>query len=236
MESKRKILVVDDAAINRIVLKKILLDKYDVLEASNGQEALDILHKEKLDISVMLLDLMMPILDGYGVMAKVKENETLSAIPIIVITGNQDDGSETKCLKSGASDFIKKPFNSEVVRNRVDSMIRLRENTILINQIKNDFLTGLYARGYFCESVKEILQANSDKQYDLICCDVVNFKLINERWGRELGDKLLCAIAQHFKKHADADHTTCGRIDSNTFAILKEHSHEYKAEEFTPQQ
>ena len=72
MEKRRKILVVDDAAINRIVLKKILLDKYEVLEAANGQEALDILYKETLDISVVLLDLMMPILDGYGVMAKVK--------------------------------------------------------------------------------------------------------------------------------------------------------------------
>src|SRR5574344_1281611 len=102
MDNKRKILIVDDAPINRIVLKKILLDKYDVIEAANGQEALDILNKETLDISLVLLDLMMPVLDGYGVMAKVKENETLSVIPIIVITGNQDDGSETKCLQSGA--------------------------------------------------------------------------------------------------------------------------------------
>jgi len=184
MENKRKILVVDDAPINRIVLKKILIDTYNVIEAANGQEALDILGKETLDISLVLLDLMMPVLDGYGVMAKIKENETLSAIPIIVITGNQDDGSETKCLQSGASDFIKKPFNSEVVRNRVDSMIRLRENALLINQIKNDFLTGLFTRECFNERVKEILWANPDRQYDLICCDVVNFKLINERWGR----------------------------------------------------
>jgi len=224
MDNKRKILVVDDAPINRIVLKKILLDKYDVIEAANGQEALDILNKETLDISLVLLDLMMPVLDGYGVMAKVKENETLSVIPIIVITGNQDDGSETKCLQSGASDFIKKPFNSEVVRNRVDSMIRLRENAILINQIKNDFLTGLYTREFFTESVKEILQANPDKQYDLICCDVVNFKMINERWGRELGDKLLCTIAAHLKEHIGTVTEAAGRIDSNTFIVLKEHS------------
>lgn len=232
MAEKKKVLIVDDIIINRVILKKMLKDEYELMEASNGEEALALMHQYGLGISLVLLDLVMPVMDGFEVLAKVREDSELASIPIIVITGDDDESNEAKCLMCGATDFVKKPFNVEVVRNRVGSMIRLRENSVLLNQIKNDFLTGIYTREYFCEKVKNILQANPQKQYDIVCSDITNFKLINERYGRKIGDELLIRMAKSAKAFAERNAMAAGRLASNTFAVLVEHKDEYTAEEF----
>lgn len=232
MIEKRKLLVVDDIAINRVILKKILHEEYDVLEASNGKEALDILKEQGLGISLVLLDLVMPIMDGFAVLAAMKDDVELTTIPVIVITGNTDESNESKCLKNGATDFISKPFSVEVVRNRVSSMIRLRENANLLQQVKNDLLTGIYTREFFCQKVRNIINEHPNSKFDIICCDIVNFKLVNERYGRKLGDDLLQAIANDLRNQLTSDLRACGRISSNTFALLTEHREDYSNEKF----
>lgn len=232
MIEKRKLLVVDDIAINRVILKKILHEKYDVLEASNGKEALSILKEQGLGISLVLLDLVMPVMDGFAVLTAMKEDVELTTIPVIVITGNTDENNESKCLKNGATDFISKPFNVEVVRNRVSSMIRLRENANLLQQIKNDLVTGIYTREYFCQKVRTILNEHPNTKFDIICSDIVNFKLVNERYGRKVGDDLLRAIADELQTHLDSELHACGRISSNTFALLTEHKDVYTNDDF----
>ncbi len=119
-----KILVIDDMEINLEILEGILEDYYCVLKAHDGLEAVQLLD-ENPDISLMLLDLCMPRMDGFGVMNAMKESGMLGRIPIIVITGDDSLDNERRCYDYGVSDFIRKPFNSTIVRLRVGNIVKL---------------------------------------------------------------------------------------------------------------
>ncbi len=120
------ILIVDDVEINRIILKAILGDEYDILEAEDGQEALDILFNIGKMPQAVLLDIMMPGMDGFEVLAKMKANVITENIPVLFITAADANINESRGLNEGAVDYIAKPFNSDVVKARVNNHIQLR--------------------------------------------------------------------------------------------------------------
>ncbi len=120
------ILLVDDIEMNRLILEEILKDKFDLKHAENGIEAVSyLLSGEKLP-SIILLDIMMPEMDGYEVLDIIKNNEQLARIPVIFITAADSNINETKGLSAGAVDFISKPFNPDVVKMRVKNHLSLR--------------------------------------------------------------------------------------------------------------
>ncbi len=121
---KNKILIVDDAELNRELLSEILSDEYDILEAENGKFALDIIRKEKDDISAILLDLVMPVMDGFEVMEVLHEEKIMDKIPVLVISGENSAQSEKKCFDYGVSDFIGRPFKAVLVKKRVQNMVK----------------------------------------------------------------------------------------------------------------
>ncbi|MBO7677797.1 MAG: response regulator, partial [Erysipelotrichaceae bacterium] len=107
LNSKRKILIVDDEFINRELLGNVLKQDYEVIYAENGVEALDRILEYKDVLSLVLLDLLMPKMDGIEVLKRKKEDPSIAAIPVIVLTSDHE--SEVECLKLGAVDFIYKP-------------------------------------------------------------------------------------------------------------------------------
>lgn len=222
MARKRKILVVEDQEINRIILCNILEDHYDVLQACNGLEALNLLRSSRKDISLILLDLLMPVMDGYDFLDTIKKDKVLSAIPVIITTSKDSDAEEIRCLANGASDFVTKPYNPEVVRHRIASIIHLRESSAMLNMLEYDHLTGLYSREFFYQRVVRILEQNPDKKYDIICSDIENFKLVNERSGEKMGDELLCYVAELLRQLLGGS-DICSRIRGDVFAFLVEH-------------
>ena len=113
------ILVVDDSEINRELLSDILQEDYEILTAEHGQEAVEKLAALEDRISIVLLDLQMPKLDGFGVLAAMREHGWLERIPVLIITGEQSTVVESECFKLGVSDFIHKPFEPSLVRMRV---------------------------------------------------------------------------------------------------------------------
>ena len=119
MNSKKTILIAEDDFLNRELLAALLSDHYDTIEAENGLEALDILRQHKDAISLVLLDLNMPVMDGYGFLEEVKKDEELSLVPVIVTTQEGSKGVEVDALKRGATDFVPKPYNREVLIHRV---------------------------------------------------------------------------------------------------------------------
>ena len=127
---KDLILIVDDIDINRIILREILQDDYDILEAASGKEALDILFPESskprnpLPIAI-LLDVMMPGIDGFEVLERIKKNEITKNIPVLFITATDSEESESKGLTAGEADYLTKPFNYDIVRARVENHITL---------------------------------------------------------------------------------------------------------------
>lgn len=124
-KDKRKLLVVDDILINRMTLGALFEDQYDVIEAENGKKALEMINKHNEEIDVVLLDIVMPELDGFGVLEIMRNDGTINSVPVIMITGENDDHSVLKAYKLGVSDMIEKPFNSEIVYRRVQNVIEL---------------------------------------------------------------------------------------------------------------
>lgn len=231
MFAKRSLLVVEDNRINRMMLREILCEKYAVMEAENGQEALEVLKSYKGDFSLILLDIVMPVMDGYTFLSVIKADPRYSSIPVIVTTQNDSEQDEVTALMRGATDFVVKPYKPQVILHRVASIITLRETAAMMNQFQYDKLTGLYSKEFFYQQVRNTLLDNPGKEYDIICSDVENFKLINDIFGVPAGDRLLCRIADTYRKLV-GDGGFCGRFNADRFACLMERRFSYTDEVF----
>ncbi len=122
------ILIVDDEEMNREILGQIFEDRYEIIMASNGKEALMQLNEHMKDIALILLDLVMPVVSGYQVLKVLSAKGIQKKIPIILVTANTDEKVMLSCYDLGAVDFIGKPFNSQVIRKRGLNMIEMYQN------------------------------------------------------------------------------------------------------------
>lgn len=126
---KKTVLVIDDNNVNRMILRGILSEEYEILEAENGWNAMNILSRYHDDvISAILLDILMPIMDGYEFLEKVKADETLARIPVLALTQVKDKEAEIKALTLGAIDFLPNPYQRDVLRLRLANIIKLSEH------------------------------------------------------------------------------------------------------------
>lgn len=123
--TKYKILIVDDSAMNRTILADILEDNFEILEASDGIEAIQIIKKQNNDLSLILLDLVMPNMDGLEVLAVMNSGEWINNIPVIMISAENLPTYVERAYELGATDFINRPFNAYVVRKRIANTIML---------------------------------------------------------------------------------------------------------------
>lgn len=129
---RNKILIVDDMKFNRQVLKGFLDEEYEILEAENGREAMDIIEEKRGEIAAVLLDIVMPEMDGVTVLKLLNEKQYIGDFPILVVTSEQDVNLVGQCFDYGISDFIRKPVNTDFVKQRVDKLVDLYME-------KNDF-------------------------------------------------------------------------------------------------
>lgn len=117
MNDKSTILIIEDEEINRNILKCMLQDKYNIIEAVNGEDGISKLRESlKSELAAVLLDLIMPDKDGFFFLEEYYRHDELRCIPVIVSTMSYDSETETKCLRLGAWDFIKKPYNAEIIK------------------------------------------------------------------------------------------------------------------------
>ena len=121
---KNRILIVDDAYINRELLKEMLSENYEILEAENGKEALDIVENEK-HINGILLDLVMPVMDGFELLEELKKTDIMDKIPVMIISSEMTAQNENRCFNYGVFDFIGRPFKLQIVQKRVENMIKI---------------------------------------------------------------------------------------------------------------
>lgn len=233
MAPYKKILIVEDNPINRATLRKILEDHYVVQEAENGQVALNVLHSQS-DISLVLLDLMMPVMNGYEFLEAIQDDQLLASIPIIVTTQNNSEADELHSLAAGATDFVSKPYRPQIILHRIASILRLKEAVAILRVLQHDALTGLYSKEYFFHCVQEELLEHPEKKYNLICSDIENFKLVNDAFGMQAGDRLLQEVASLFKEQVDIrGGGICARFGSDKFICMMERKSDYTEEFFT---
>ncbi len=197
---KRSVLVVEDNRLARELLCEVLKNSYDVIIACDGLEAIEILKARYNEIAIVLLDLIMPHMDGMEVLEQIKDDPLLSYIPVIVLTDNCEPETEEKCLELGAVEFISKPYDAFRVLGRMKSIIRLKETAAMLSTIEYDEMTGLYTRQAFTHHISTLLATYPEKNYSIFVTDVDNFKLINSIYGEMIGDNVIKYLAEAFKK------------------------------------
>jgi len=191
----QKILIVDDAIINIQVLNELLKGEYRVFFATRGNEALDIATTALPDL--ILLDVMMPDMDGYDVCRKLKDDPLLKEIPVIFITAMSQEQDEVLGLELGAVDYITKPFNLSLVRLRVRNQLELKRQRDILERLSlMDGLTGLPNRRAFDECFDREWRRAWRKGWDLslIMLDIDYFKAYNDTYGHIAGDDCLKRI------------------------------------------
>lgn len=219
MESGNSILIVDDLEMNRDILIDLLKNEYQILAAADGQEAKELLEKHYKEIKAVLLDIVMPVMNGYVLLEEIQRHPQWSHIPVLVMTQHGDEENELKALSLGASDFISRPFVKEIVKQRIYNLIQLRENAAIVNEVLNDSLTGIYNKETFYQIVQKRL-SKEDTLYDIIALDLEKFKLINDSYGTEEGNRLLCYVAKNLKKKMKPLNGICARLTGDVFVML----------------
>ena len=221
-DGKRQILIADDELINREILGAILQDKYNIVFACDGLEALEIIREKKETLSLALLDILMPGMTGIEVLKAAKEDPSTAHVPVIVVTSEQK--AEVESLTIGAADFIPKPYpDVGVIRARVMRVIELSEDRQIIQSTERDTLTGLYNRDYFYRYAEQYDQFHKDKEMDAILIDINHFHLINERYGKEFGDEVLRKIAQNILAAISHTGAIVGHGKADTFMVYCPH-------------
>lgn len=223
---KRYILIVEDEIINQELLKEILSSEYEILTAGNGIEALHILETSVKPISLILLDLNMPLMDGFTLLKEIKKDEKTSSIPVIVLTSDKD--SELEALTLGAVDFIAKPYDlKEIIIARVNRSIELSEKQIIVNASERDELTDVYNKHVFEEYVQRIDKYRANVLKDMVILNVSRFHLYNELYGKEKGDEALVCLSNILKDIARDNDGIVARIQSDYFALYINHQNDY---------
>ena len=198
--SKPKLLIVDDQPINIQVLHQIFAPDHQVFMATSGEQAVQLCASKLPDL--VLLDIMMPGMDGYAVCQRLKQDPLTQNIPIIFVTATHDDTAEAHGLDAGAVDFITKPINPKIVRARVKTHITLKTQADLLRSwAYMDGLTGVHNRRHFDEQLAiewgRALRAQAP--LSVLLLDVDFFKRYNDRYGHQAGDDCLRRVASAIK-------------------------------------
>lgn len=219
MDNKRTILAVDDTVTNLDILVNLLKD-YDVIEATSGQEALEIVSEET--IALILLDIMMPDMDGYTVCRRLKEDVKFKDIPIIFITAKTEEDAIERAYDEGGADYVTKPFKPKELLARVKIQL---ENQQLIEDLEfiasHDPMTGIYNRRKFFELANRKFNESSENLY-AVMLDIDKFKNINDTYGHPVGDLVIKAVTRVIAENIDAD-AVFGRLGGEEFAVVCYH-------------
>ncbi len=225
---KRKVLIVDDEQINRRLLGKIIEEEYEALYAENGEEALEIIRQNSETLSIVLLDLLMPKMDGYELLGILREDKMLSRIPVIVLTAERT--AEVRSLRLGAAEFIPKPYAmTEVILASVSRSIALAVGNSIISATENDPLTGLYSKEFFFEHCKRYENYYPNAEMDMLVLNINRFHLINELRGRLFGDNVLRTAAEQLTRILDDSEGIACRCDADTFYVYTARTDSYDA-------
>jgi len=219
--SKSRILLVDDEYQLIALLAGILDADYEIMFATNGPAALEIASRWMPDLIV--LDVMMPGMDGYELCSRLKNKIKTKQIPVIFITGLGDLGAETKGLKLGAVDYITKPFNPGPVMARVKTHINLKlAQDALVQLAATDGLTGLANRAFFDKMLtyEYARHARSGMELSVILLDIDHFKAFNDSYGHVSGDTCLREVAWAISHVASRATDIVARFGGEEFVLL----------------
>lgn len=225
----KTLLIVDDLEINREIIRVMFENKYNVIEAKNGEECIEIAKTEN-DIALVLLDIRMTGVTGFEILKMKKEGKIFNEIPVIMLTACDDPTYQVEAFKLGAVDYITKPFIKEIVEYRVENAIMLNEQVKKAKEEKESFqiksetdlMTGLLNKVTTEAKINKELKKGVGKNHILFLFDIDNFKHVNDTYGHTAGDDTITGIANIVaKEFGEAD--IVGRIGGDEFvAFIKD--------------
>jgi diguanylate cyclase (GGDEF)-like protein len=222
-----RILVVDDAQVMRRAIEKMLQTDYQVVLANDGEAGWEILtHDGQIDM--LITDIQMPRLDGYGLICRVRADTRASIrdLPVITITGAEDDETRIRAYACGSTDFITKPFDRKLLQSRVHAYLRLKQASLLYATADTtaratDALTHLSGLGAFLESGRAFFLRARERNQDLslAAIDVDDFAALNRQYGDTVTDKLLVRVAEILTATVRREDVVA-RVAQAEFAVL----------------
>ncbi len=216
-----RLLIVDDEPVNVQTLYQVFQSRCEVIVATNGHKALELCLAQKPDL--VLLDVVMPEIDGLEVCRRLKSNPATRDIPVLFVTAQDSPEEETQGLEVGAVDFISKPINPAVVRARVNTQLTLKAQTDFLRSLAFiDGLTGVANRRQYNERLATEWRAcqRSGKPLGLIMIDVDFFKFYNDHYGHEAGDDCLRAVSRRLKELPMRSRDLLARYGGEEFVLL----------------
>jgi len=227
MENRYTILAVDDTKSNIEILLTHLGKQYNIIPALTGQKALDIAQKKQIDL--ILLDIVMPELDGYRVCTLLKENEFTRTIPVIFITAQTGEDAIEKAYDAGGIDYVTKPFRPRELLARIKRELTLQQ---LIKDLEaskeelrilatTDPMTKLYNRRSFANISSNLLGQSKRESQDMsvLMIDIDKFKDINDVYGHDVGDTVIITLAENLRNMSRKGDIVC-RYGGEEFVLL----------------
>lgn len=216
-----KILIVDDDRLNTAKLKAILEEDYEVTLVGTAEEGLCCIGRE--NFSLILLDIVLPGMDGFTMLAKLQEDIATQSIPVILLTSLQNVEDEQRGLMMGAVDYITKPFHPLVVKARVKTHIKLYNYRKHVEyQSRIDELTGVANRRQhdYLSAMKWSEASRLRIPFSVCMFDIDYFKMYNDTFGHPAGDKVITAVAKTASRHLQRSTDFFARYGGEEFVAL----------------
>jgi diguanylate cyclase (GGDEF)-like protein len=219
---RQKILIVDDVPDNIRILMESLKDDYAIVPAVNGPTALKIA-EESPRPDLIILDILMPEMDGYEVLKRLKENDRTRYIPVIFVTAISEVINEAMGFQLGAVDYITKPFHPHIVKARVKTHLELKRRGDILEMLSSmDSLTGVPNRRRFDEFLESEWRRaiRNQTSISLVMIDIDFFKQYNDRYGHAAGDECLKRVAKTLSDSTHRSHDLLARYGGEEFAVV----------------
>ncbi|MGU3576239.1 diguanylate cyclase [Brucellaceae bacterium C25G] len=221
MNNRPVILIVDDEITNIEIMNAVLEDTYEISFATSGEQALDVARVILPDL--ILLDVLMPGINGYDVCERIKSEPLLADVPVIFTTGLTDADAEVRGLTLGAIDYITKPIQPVVLKARVANHIELKRIRDQLAQMAvTDALTGLSNRRHLENTIKhEITKLSKNNNWlSVILLDIDFFKSFNDTYGHPEGDRCLVMVASALNRAIHLSNNTLARYGGEEFVCV----------------
>lgn len=216
------LLIVDDHADSRMLLAQLMQRDCRTVLAQNGTTALQFA-LETAPITLILLDVSMPDMDGYEVLRRLRADERTAGIPVMFITGQSTEEAEERALRAGAADFVQKPIHSAIAHARILNQLKLAEQRQeLADLSERDELTGIANRRYFDKMYDKALRhaVRGGEPLGIAMIDIDHFKQFNDHYGHSAGDDTLRQVARTLAASVHRSYDVLARYGGEEFALL----------------
>ena len=227
MKTRDTLLIVDDMEVNRAILRSLFEHQYNLLEAENGEQALLLLREYEEHVAAMLLDLVMPGIDGFEVLRRRQNMEGFKDTPVIVLTNTESVSSQSEAFALGADEFIIKPVDTRIALTRINNTLGVKrrlqnsrdEQKAWKTKSQIDEMTSLFNKMTVEKLITKTLTEHENGLHALMVIDIDNFKSVNDVYGHTMGDHVISVIAGVISSQfRSTDYV--GRMGGDEFAVL----------------